>query len=111
MSYVVDIAEEDAVEEAVRTVVETAGRLDSTVSSTGIIGPSSAELTSYAVTACDAVYRINLRGDFLMTKWAINEMEVNNCGRILHLASIAGKEGNPFMAGYSSIKAGVIDLV
>ncbi|WP_461049224.1 SDR family NAD(P)-dependent oxidoreductase [Spirosoma arcticum] len=109
--YVVDIAEEDAVEEAVRTVVESAGRLDIMVNSAGIIGPSSTKITDYAVTDYDAVYRTNLRGAFLMTKWAIKAMETNGYGRILHLASIAGKEGNPFMAGYSSMKAGVIGLV
>ena len=46
-----------------------------------------------------------------MTKYALKAMEVNNYGRVLHLASIAGKEGNPNMAGYSSTKAGVIGLV
>ena len=46
-----------------------------------------------------------------MTKYAIKAMEKNNYGRILLLASIAGKEGNPFMAGYSATKAGVIGLV
>ncbi len=46
-----------------------------------------------------------------MTKYAIKEMEKNNYGRILLIASIAGKEGNPFMVGYSSMKAGVIGIV
>lgn len=109
--YVVDIAQEDAVEEAVRTVAETAGRLDIMVNSAGIVGPTSTKLTDYAVTDFDAVYRTNLRGAFLMTKWAIKAMETKDYGRILHLASIAGKEGNPFMVGYSSMKAGVIGLV
>jgi 3-oxoacyl-[acyl-carrier protein] reductase len=54
---------------------------------------------------------VNLRGSFLMTKYAVKAMEKHNYGRILLLASIAGKEGNPFMAGYSSMKAGVIGLV
>ena len=46
-----------------------------------------------------------------MTKHAIKAMEVHNYGRILLIASIAGKEGNPGMTGYSSTKAGVIGLV
>ncbi len=46
-----------------------------------------------------------------MTKYALKAMEKNNYGRILLIASIAGKEGNPFMTGYSSMKAGVIGLV
>lgn len=109
--YLVDISEESAVEAAVQTVVKTAGRLDIMVNSAGIVGPTSTKLTDYTVADFDRVYRTNLRGAFLMTKWAINVMEARNYGRILHLASIAGKEGNPFMAGYSSTKAGVIGLV
>ncbi len=46
-----------------------------------------------------------------MTKYAVKAMEPNNYGRILLIASIAGKEGNPGMAGYSSMKAGVTGLV
>lgn len=109
--YIVDIAEESAVETAVQTVVETTGQLAVMVNSAGIIGPSSTKITNYAVGDYDAVYRTNLRGAFLMTKWAINAMKANDYSRILHLASIAGKERNPFMAGYSSMKAGVIGLV
>lgn len=109
--HVVDIADEGAVAQAVQTVVETAGRLDVLVNSAGIVGPTSTRITEYDVTDYDRVYQTNLRGAFLMTKWAIKVMEPRNYGRILHLASIAGKEGNPFMAGYSSTKAGVIGLV
>jgi 3-oxoacyl-[acyl-carrier protein] reductase len=46
-----------------------------------------------------------------MVKYALKAMERNNYGRILLMASIAGKDGNPFMAGYSATKAGVIGLV
>ena len=109
--HVVDVGEESAVEKAVKTVLETAGQLDIMVNSAGIVGPTSTKITDYAVADYEAVYRTNLRGAFLMTKWAISAMETRNYGRILHLASIAGKEGNPFMAGYSSMKAGVIGLV
>ena len=109
--HVVDIAGESAVQEAVQTVAETAGRLDIMVNSAGIVGPTSTKITDYTVADYDTVYRTNLRGAFLMTKWAISVMKPFNYGRILHLASIAGKEGNPFMAGYSSMKAGVIGLV
>ncbi len=108
---VVDIADEDAVERAIQTVLNTTGRIDIMVNSAGIVGPTSTRITDYSVADYDRLYHINLRGAFIMTKWAIKAMEPNNYGRILHLASIAGKEGNPFMAGYSSTKAGVIGLV
>lgn len=108
---VVDVADEPAVQQAVRAVVEQTGRLDIMVNSAGIVGPTSTRITDYSVDDYDRVYQTNLRGAFLMTKWAIAHMEAQNYGRILHMASIAGKEGNPFMAGYSSMKAGVIGLV
>ncbi|GAB3554382.1 SDR family NAD(P)-dependent oxidoreductase [Spirosoma fluminis] len=109
--HVVDIAKETPVQEVIRAVEKTYGRLDILVNSAGIVGPTSTKITDYSVEDYDRVYQINLRGAFLMTKYAIQAMEKANYGRILHLASIAGKEGNPFMAGYSSMKAGVIGLV
>lgn len=109
--YVVDISDEVAVQNAVGQVEQVYQRLDIMVNSAGIVGPTSTRITDYPVDDYDRIYSINLRGAFLMTKYAIRVMEKANYGRILHMASIAGKEGNPFMAGYSSMKAGVIGLV
>lgn len=109
--HVVDISQESSVEQAVQTVSNKWGRLDIVVNSAGIVGPTSTKITDYSVADYDRVYHTNLRGAFLITKYGIKVMEQGNYGRILHLASIAGKEGNPFMTGYSSMKAGVIGLV
>ncbi|GAB3736711.1 SDR family NAD(P)-dependent oxidoreductase [Spirosoma lituiforme] len=109
--YVVDISDEAAVQNAVGQVEQVYQRLDIMVNSAGIVGPTSTRITDYPVDDYDRIYSINLRGAFLMTKYAIRVMEKANYGRVLHMASIAGKEGNPFMAGYSSMKAGVIGLV
>ncbi|MDB5279613.1 MAG: family oxidoreductase [Ferruginibacter sp.] len=109
--YKVDISSEHEVARAIGFVKTTIGKIDIMVNSAGIVGPTSTKITDYPVEEYDMIYAINLRGAFLMTKYAIKEMEPNNYGRILLLASIAGKEGNPFMAGYSSMKAGVIGLV
>ncbi|QHV96722.1 SDR family NAD(P)-dependent oxidoreductase [Spirosoma endbachense] len=109
--HAVDISQENDVDEAVRTVGETFGQLHIMVNSAGIVGPTNTKITDYDVAEYDKVYSINLRGAFLMTKYAVKVMEAANYGRILHMASIAGKEGNPLMAGYSSMKAGLIGLV
>ncbi|MDP4283648.1 MAG: SDR family NAD(P)-dependent oxidoreductase [Bacteroidota bacterium] len=109
--YVVDISSESSVKQAIQQVEEKFGRIDIMVNSAGIVGPTSTKITDYPVEEYDKIYAINLRGSFLMTKYVIKVMEKNNYGRILLLASIAGKEGNPFMAGYSSMKSGVIGLV
>ncbi|WP_020598716.1 SDR family NAD(P)-dependent oxidoreductase [Spirosoma panaciterrae] len=109
--HVVDVSHESSVEKAVQTVEDAFGRLDIMVNSAGIVGPTNTRITDFSVADYDRVYHTNLRGAFLMTKYALKAMEKANYGRILHLASIAGKEGNPFMTGYSSMKAGVIGLV
>lgn len=109
--FTVDIAQEEDVADAFQSVLARFGRLDIMINSAGILGPTNTRITEYAVDDFDKVYSVNLRGAFLMTQYAIRAMEPKNYGRILHMASIAGKEGNPFMAGYSSTKAGLIGLV
>jgi NAD(P)-dependent dehydrogenase (short-subunit alcohol dehydrogenase family) len=109
--YVVDISREDEVVTAMQAVEQTFGKLDIMVNAAGIVGPTSTKITDYSVEDFDQIYRVNMRGSFLMTKYAIPLMEKQNYGRILLIASIAGKEGNPGMVGYSATKAGVIGLV
>ena len=106
-----DIGVESDVITAFNAVKMRFGKVDIMINSAGIVGPTNTKITDYPITAYDQIYQVNLRGSFLMTKYAIMEMEKNGYGRVLLIASIAGKEGNPFMAGYSSMKAGVIGLV
>jgi NAD(P)-dependent dehydrogenase (short-subunit alcohol dehydrogenase family) len=106
-----DISSEDQVKKAFDQAIETFGKIDIMVNSAGIVGPTNTNISDYPTAEFDKIYSVNLRGAFLMTKYAVQAMEKNNYGRILLIASIAGKEGNPFMAGYSAMKAGVIGLV
>lgn len=106
-----DIADEDAVQRVYTQVSDQFGRLDIMVNAAGIVGPTSTPIEDYSAIAFDDVYRVNLKGAFLMTKYALPLMAKRNYGRILLIASIAGKEGNPNMVGYSATKAGVIGLV
>jgi len=109
--YHTDIADEDSVKQALQAVAEKFGKIDIMINSAGIVGPTSTKISDYPTGEFDKIYGINLRGAFLMSKYTIPLMEKNNYGRVLLIASIAGKEGNPFMAGYSATKAGVIGLV
>jgi 3-oxoacyl-[acyl-carrier protein] reductase len=109
--YHVDVSSESSVMNAIKQVEEKIGQIHIMVNAAGIVGPSGTKITDYPVEDYDNIYRVNLRGSFLMTKYSIKAMEKYNYGRILLIASIAGKEGNPFMTGYSSMKAGVIGLV
>lgn len=106
-----DISCEDNVRDAFAQVETKFGKIDIMVNSAGIVGPTNTKITDYSVDEFDKIYSINLRGAFLMTKYAIQLMEKKHYGRILLIASMAGKDGNPFMAGYTSMKAGVIGLV
>ncbi len=106
-----DVSSEQSVISAINQAEEKFNKIDIMVNCAGIVGPTNTKITDYSVEEYDKIYGINLRGSFLMTKYAIKVMEKHNYGRILLLASMAGKEGNPGMAGYSSTKGGVISLV
>ncbi len=106
-----DISNDTEVKQAFHDVSEEFGRLDILINSAGIVGPTNTKITDYRVEDYDRLYAINLRGAFLVTKYAVQLMEKRDYGRVLLIASIAGKEGNPFMTGYTSMKAGVIGLV
>lgn len=109
--HVVDVSDEAAVQKVFNEIAVSCGKVEIVINAAGIVGPTNTKITDYPVEAYDKIYAVNLRGSFLVTKYAVSLMEPQNYGRILLIASIAGKEGNPFMVGYSSMKAGVIGLV
>jgi len=106
----VDISNEGEVKTAIQKVVKTYGRLDVLINSAAIIGSTSKKIVDYDFEEFKKVLAINLEGSFLVSKYAIPYMLEKDYGRILLVASIAGKEGNPGMAGYATSKAGVIGL-
>lgn len=110
-NYSLDISDESQVSEAVSEVERKWKKIDILVHAAGIVGPTSTNITNFSTADFDHVYQVNLKGSFLITKYCLRVMEKLNKGRLLLLSSIAGKEGNPGMVGYSSTKAGVIGLV
>lgn len=106
---VADISDNSAVEAAFAGSVGDLGRVDIVVNNAGISGPN---VTSweYPIDAWDQVVDINLSGTFYVSRTAIPHMLENDYGRIVNVASIAGKEGNPKAPAYSATKAGVIGL-
>lgn len=106
-----DICEEAAVGEAFERIFTARQRLDIVVNSAGIVGPNNKRITDTPTDGFEQVLRVNLFGSFLVCKHALLHMQKRNYGRVLLIASIAGKEGNAGMCGYSSAKAGVIGLV
>ena len=109
-SAAVDITDEAGVKAAFGAIVARHGQLDIVVNSAGIVGPNNRRVTETPTDGFEQVLRVNLFGSFLVCKHAVAHMQPRNYGRVLLIASIAGKEGNAGMCGYSSAKAGVIGL-
>jgi 3-oxoacyl-[acyl-carrier protein] reductase len=106
----VDVTDEAAVEAACRETLARQGRIDILVANAGIIGPT------VAVEDCPAadwrrVLDINLTGTFISCRAVVPAMRENGWGRIVAIASLAGKEGTPTLAAYSASKAGVMAFV
>ena len=105
----VDVTSEQSVHDAMDQTLSKFGKIDIFVNSAGIAGPV-ANVSDYSLEDWTRVIDINLTGTFLCCRAAVAQMQKNNCGRIVNLASIAGKEGNPAQSAYSASKAGVIAL-
>ena len=104
-----DVGDPEVVERSVEAAIDTWGRVDVLVNNAGIAG-DAANIWELPVEQMDQVYRTNLRGVFLFCRQVIPHMAERDYGRIVNIASIAGKEGNPRMVPYSATKAAVIGL-
>jgi NAD(P)-dependent dehydrogenase (short-subunit alcohol dehydrogenase family) len=105
----VDQSDEAAVIAAAQDVVAKLGRLDILVVSAGITGPNTT-LETYPSDAWRKVMSINVDGTFYCNKAVVPLMKANGYGRIVNIASVAGKEGNPNASAYSTSKAAVIGM-
>ncbi len=109
ITVVGDVGEAETAKRAVEGAMSEWGRIDVLVNNAGI-GGDVGNIWELPVEEMDRVYRTNLRGVYLFTHYAIPPMLERDYGRIVNIASIAGKEGNPRMVPYSSTKAAVIGL-
>lgn len=107
----VDVTEAPSASEAMAAAIHSAGRIDGLLNTAGITGATNLSTHEVDPEDFDRVYRVNLRGALLTTQAVLPHMLEHGYGRILHIASIAGKEGNAGMAAYSATKAGLIGLV
>ena len=108
-AYDVDVTDVSKVSQATAEVKADFGRIDILVNNAGIAG---ANMTTWDYTDAEwgQVMSINLNGPFHCCRAVVPLMIENNYGRIVNIASIAGKEGNPMASAYSVSKAGVIAL-
>src|SRR5882757_345096 len=108
--YKVDITDEAMIKNAVEKVAEQSSRIDILVNSAGITGETNIKSHEVSTENLVKVFNVNFMGAYYTSKYVLPVMLRNNYGRILHIASIAGKEGNAGMLAYSASKAAVIGM-
>ena len=101
---------ESKVQAAIQSVVAQRNRIDVLVNSAGVTGQTNIKSHDVSFDDFDFVMRTNVYGSFLTAKHVLPVMMKQGYGRILHIASIAGKEGNAGMLAYSASKAAVIGM-
>lgn len=105
----VDVSDWASVEAAMTETMGRTGRADILVNSAGIAG-SNGPLADYPVEEFRQITEVNLLGTFHVNRAVVPAMRAQGYGRIVNIASVAGKEGNPNASAYSASKAGVIGL-
>ena len=103
----VDISSYQQVAGAAKETAAALGKIDILVNSAGVAG-ANAMVWEYPVEEWIRVHNINLHGTFYTCREVVPHLQKNGYGRIVNIASIAGKEGNPSASAYSASKAGVI---
>jgi NAD(P)-dependent dehydrogenase (short-subunit alcohol dehydrogenase family) len=104
---IVDVSQPESVAAATKATIEKLGKIDILVANAGIAGPNH-KSWEYPIDAWKQIIDINLTGVFLCCRAIVPYMLQQNYGRIVNVASIAGKEGNANASAYSASKAGVI---
>ena len=105
----VDQTDNKAVEDATDKTMKQMGKIDILVCSAGIAGPTYTTW-DYPVEEWSKVFNVNVNGVFYCNKYVVKTMRDKGYGRIINIASIAGKEGKPNAPAYSASKAAVIGL-
>jgi 3-oxoacyl-[acyl-carrier protein] reductase len=106
---VVDVTDFASVAKAVEDTLKIVPTIDILINNAGITGPN-VTVWDYPVDAWEKVFAVNLHGVFHCCRAVVPHMRENDYGRIVNIASVAGKEGNPNAAAYSASKAAVIGL-
>ena len=110
LSYkIIDVSDFDEINKKLNEVQNEHGKIDIFINNAGVAGINTT-VAKYPIEEWNNVINLNLNAVFYTCKAVVPFMEKNNYGRIVNIASIAGKEGNPNASAYSTSKAGVIGL-
>jgi 2-dehydro-3-deoxy-L-rhamnonate dehydrogenase (NAD+) len=110
-AYAVDITDEKSATACFERLLSSVEQLHGAVNCAAITGKTNIKAHEVSLANFDEVYRINLRGALVVSQVVLPHMLEKGYGRILHIASIAGKDGNAGMTAYSATKAGLIGMV
>ncbi|HRI20770.1 MAG TPA: SDR family NAD(P)-dependent oxidoreductase [Panacibacter sp.] len=108
--FKVDITNEREVKNAIILIGTTFGKIDILINCAGITGITNTKSHETSTENIRLVFDVNFMGSYFTSKYVLPVMLQKNYGRILHIASIAGKEGNAGMLAYSASKAAVIGM-
>ena len=103
----VDVSSDGSVQAALKKTLGELGKIDILVNNAGIAGPTM-PVVDYPIEQWERVIRVDLTGPFLCCRAVVPHMVKAKYGRIVNIASIAGKEGNPNAAAYGAAKGGLI---
>jgi NAD(P)-dependent dehydrogenase (short-subunit alcohol dehydrogenase family) len=109
--YQLDISEQKMVQETISAIIGAEKRIDALVNTAGMTGPTNQKLEEISWQDFEQTLRVNLFGAIWLTTEVLPIMKQQKYGRIVHVASIAGKEGNPGMSPYNTSKAGMIGFI
>lgn len=108
---VIDLGIQTSVKECIDAVFKITGRIDALINTAGVVGPTNVKVEDVKWEDFENTLRINLFGTVWLTQAVIPYMKSAKYGRIAHVASIAGKEGNPGMTPYNVSKSGMIGFI
>lgn len=109
-AYQLDVTDEAQVGKVVKKIAKDFGRIDILVNSAGVTGKTNIQSHEVELSDFKFVFDVNVNGSFLTARAVLPVMLTQKYGRILHIASISGKEGNAGMLAYSASKAAVIGM-
>ena len=107
----VNLGDQSSVQALVTSVISNHSQIDAVINTAGVVGPTFTKLEDVEWAAFERTVTINLFGTVWLTQAVLPQMKKRNYGRIAHVASIAGKEGNPGMHAYNTSKSGMIGFI
>ncbi len=109
LAHITDIAGAESVDAATKATLQHFGKIDILINNAALVGPN-APLIDYPIDVFAEIVDVGLTGTFRVCRAVVPHMQSEGYGRIVNVASVAGKEGNPNACAYSSTKAAVIAL-